>query len=98
MLILDINGVKTLKSVPRSFKVVAVYITADQDVLDKRLYERVIAAGKTETAYKTYEARREQNRKDLEAIFKLDGIFDAFIENTTPTDTAEKIMSVFCRP
>ena len=95
MLILDINGVKTLKSVEREFGVVAVYITADTEVLDKRLLERVAAAGETEAAYKIYEARREQNRKDLESLPYLADVFDAFVENTTPNETAKKIMSVF---
>ena len=95
MLILDINGVKTLKSIEREFGVVAVYITADTDVLDKRLFERVVAAGKTEAAYKIYEARKEQNRRDLASLPHLAGVFDAFLENTTPKETAERIMSVF---
>lgn len=95
LLILDINGVKALKSKPHSFSVVAIYITADTDVLDKRLYERFAAAGKTESAAAIYETRREQNRKDLETLPTLAGIFDAFVENTTPDETASKILSLF---
>jgi len=95
LLILDINGVKTLKSQKRDFSVVSVYITADIDVLDRRLYERVIADTNTEKAYKTYEMRKEQNRKDLEEVFTLHGVFDAFIENTTPPETANEILSFF---
>ena len=95
LLILDINGVKTLKSQKRDFSVVSVYITADIDVLDRRLYERVIADTNTEKAYKTYEMRKEQNRKDLEEVFTLHGVFDAIIENTTPVETANEILSFF---
>ena len=74
---------------------VSVYITADIDVLDRRLYERVIADTNTEKAYKTYEMRKEQNRKDLEEVFTLHGVFDAIIENTTPVETANEILSFF---
>lgn len=95
MLILDINGVKTLKSAPRSFDVVAVYMTADVSVLEKRLYERFVASGKNEAAALVYETRREQNRKDLESLSSLTGVFDAFVENTTLEETANKILSVF---
>lgn len=95
MLILDINGVKSLKSVPRSFKVVAVYITADAEVLDSRLYDRFVAAGKTEAAYKIYETRKERNRTELASLSRLTDVFDAFIENTTPAETAKRILSLF---
>lgn len=95
MLILDINGVKTLKSATQGFRVVAIYITTDSEVLDKRLYERFVAAGKTESAARVYKMRREQNRKDLESLSSLTGVFDAFVENTTPDETASKILSLF---
>lgn len=97
LLILDINGVKTLKSKQQSFAVVAVYITADEQVLEKRLFDRVIAAGETEAAYKIFETRKAQNRKDFESLSSLVDVFDAFVENTTPDDTAERIMAVFDR-
>ena len=95
MLILDINGVETLKSVPRSFKVVAVYITADAELLDKRLYDRFVEAGKTDAAYKIYETRKDRNRKELESLPEFTDVFDAFVDNTTPAETANKILSVF---
>ena len=95
LLILDINGVKTLKSQKRAFEVVAVYITADLNVLDSRLYDRFAASGKTDTAHKTYETRKAQNRKDLASLSALSDVFDAFIENTTPTETAGNILEIF---
>ena len=95
LLILDINGVKTLKATEHDFSVFSVYMTADISVLDKRLYDRLIAQGETDAAYKVYESRKAQNRKDLESLSDLAEFFDAFVENTTPDETANKIFALF---
>lgn len=95
LLILDVNGVNSLKSQKRNFDVIAVYITASLQILDSRLYDRFVAAGKTDAAYKIYQNRREQNQRELKSISALESIFDAFVENTTLDETVEKVIAVF---
>jgi len=95
LLILDINGVTTLKSRSFAFETVAIYITADIDVLDKRLYERTIASGNTNEALKVFEKRKAQNRCDLSTLPEISKLFDLTVVNTTVSDTAKKILSFF---
>lgn len=95
LLILDINGVATLKSRARAFETVAIYITADIDVLDKRLYERTIASGNTNEALKVFEKRKAQNRRDLSTLPEISKLFDLTVVNTTVSDTAKEILSFF---
>lgn len=95
LLILDINGVRSLKAKESDFGVFSVYMTADIEVLDKRLYDRLVAQGATDAAYKAYESRKAQNRKDLGSISDLAEFFDAFVENTTPDETANNILAFF---
>lgn len=95
VLILDLNGVKTLKSIPRDFKVFAVYITANREVLDMRLYERLRSAGFTDEAYATYEKRKAQNLADEASAIEMRRLFDLIIENKEVSKCAEKIVSSF---
>lgn len=95
LLILDINGVTTLKSRSFAFETVAIYITADIDVLDKRLYERTIASGNTNEALKVFEKRKAQNRRDLSNLPEISKLFDLTVVNTTVSETAKEILSFF---
>ncbi len=95
LLILDINGVKSLKSGSFGFETYAVYITADINLLDERLYERALADGLTEKALSVFTERKRRNRLDLEKISEMSYLFDATIENTEIEPTVEKIVSLF---
>lgn len=95
LLILDINGVKSVKGAERSFKTVAVYITADMDILDKRLTERAVALGGSEDAIASVERRKAQNRRDLSDMDGFSASFDAIVENKEITKTTEEIYKIF---
>lgn len=95
LLILDINGVKSLKNREFDFESCAVYITADISVLDGRLYERVLAEGLSEKALSIFSERKRRNRLDLKKILDLSYLFNAIVENTEIDATAEKIVSLF---
>lgn len=97
ILILDINGVRALKGAPRDFSVVAVYITAELDLLTSRLCERAMAAGMTDDARKAMERRIEQNRRDLSNTDAISGLFDGTVENINVDDTAREILSLFAK-
>ncbi|MBE6645105.1 MAG: hypothetical protein E7612_06995 [Ruminococcaceae bacterium] len=96
LLILDINGVLSLKNTPRDFKTVAVYITADTEILDARLKKRAEVAGNTEAALLTMEKRKMQNHRDLQLVSKLTDKFDAVIRNDDIEICADSINKIFC--
>lgn len=95
VLVLDINGVVSLKSKKRDFEVFAVYILADMDVLDGRLYQRAVADGMTDKAVQTLEKRKVQNRTDIERVRQLGDVFDLVISNDVVEDTANTILKEF---
>ena len=95
LMILDINGAVTLKSVKRDFYPFAVYVTSDIETLDKRLYERAENDGFSEKAMAVYERRKAQNRSDLVFINENPSIFDLVIENVEVSATAEGIALAF---
>lgn len=95
LLILDINGVKSLKGGEFDFEAYSVYITADIEALDERLYERAVADGLSEKALSIFSERKSRNRLDLKKILDLSYLFNATVENTEIDATAEKIVSLF---
>lgn len=95
LLILDINGVKALKAQRHDFSVFAVYLTADTEVLDERLYSRAVAEGLTATALEAYERRKAQNRADAARLPELSALFDAVMENRTLAQCVSDIISHF---
>ena len=95
LLILDINGVRSLRSINRDFYAFSVYLTEDVEVLDTRLYERVRTAKNYDEALSVYEKRREQNRRDLENLEKNKNLFDLILINEKIENTAEEIINKF---
>ena len=95
LLILDLNGVEALKRSHYDFSVFAVYITADRDIIEKRLLERVRASGMTKEAMDVFEKRKLQNAKDLERLEKIREIFDFTSENKDIEECAESITAAF---
>lgn len=93
LLILDINGVKALKAQRHGFSVFAVYLTANEKLLDERLYSRAVAEGLTVEALAVYERRKAQNRADAARLSELSGLFDAVIENRTVAHCTADIIS-----
>ena len=95
LLILDINGVTSVKAAKLSILPLAVYITAPLDVLDARLRERAEKDGNSEGAVSTLEKRKAQNRLDLEGFDKISSLFDLVVENKDINETAREIIGFF---
>ncbi len=95
LLILDINGVLSLKNNTRGLDAFATYITADMEILDKRLYERAERDGFSEKAMATYEKRKAQNRRDQKRVLSLSSMFDARVENIEVSLCADQIVEAF---
>jgi guanylate kinase len=95
LLILDINGVTSVKAAKLSVLPLAVYITAPLDVLDARLRERAEKDGNSEGAVSTLEKRKAQNRLDLENFDEISKVFDLVVENKDINETAREIIGFF---
>ena len=95
LLILDINGVRSLKEIKSDFYSFSVYMTASLDLLDSRLYERVLTSENRGEAMKIYEKRKAQNRRDLENLEKNKNLFDLTLINEKIENTAEEIINKF---
>ena len=95
LLILDINGVISLKKSSHSFGSFAVYVTADMETLDRRLLERAEKDGFSDKAMEIYEKRKAQNREDLKKITALSGVFDSQIINSDVSECAQDIIKSF---
>ena len=95
LLILDMNGMESLKNSKHGFDTVGVYIYENLDVLEKRLFSRELLKGENEAARARYEKRVEQNKCDYLSLPERCHIFDIVIENKTVTETADKILELF---
>lgn len=95
VLILDLNGVKTLKTGACDFSVFAVYITAEREVLEIRLHERLKSAAFTDEARAVFEKRKAQNLADEATFLKMQNLFDLVTPNNDVCECASKIVLAF---
>ena len=95
LLVLDINGVVSLKSASHDFSSYAVYINADMETIDKRLLERAERDGYSEKAMATYERRMAQNRLDIKRAEELSFLFDLTLVNNEVSECASEILKSF---
>lgn len=95
LLILDINGIESLKSKKRDFETVGVYVYDELEILEKRLFERELAVGENEAGRARYEKRIKQNRDDYLSLPRRSKLFDIIVRNARVEDTANKILAYF---
>ena len=96
-LILDIEGVKSLRRVTYDFLPVIFYIYDDIETVEKRLYSRFQSEGLTEDKLKSFNKRMEANRRDYAALPEIEHLFNAVVRNIGISETAEKILELFTR-
>ena len=95
LLILDLNGVISLKRAGERLSAFSVYLLVDMETLDKRLYERAEKDGFSEKAVETLERRKRQNRADLRTVIKMPHLFDAKIPNSDICECADDVLNSF---
>lgn len=95
LLILDMNGIESLKAVKRDFDTIGVYVYEDLKVLEKRLFDRELSKGETPDARARFDKRIEQNRRDYLSLPERRDIFDIMVENVTVEGTANTILEYF---
>ncbi len=92
VLVLDINGVKSIKRLARDFRAYGVYVYDELDKIEKRLLERD-GNNLTEDKLKAIEFRKRRNVDEFLSLEKENfDTFDAIVENDTPDSCANKIL------
>ncbi len=95
-LILDKNGILSLKSKKRDFTPVVVYIYDFLDTLEARLAERLMTGEPDEQKKNDYIYRTNRNAEDYAALSgDFGGCIDFFVRNVTVDGTVREIISAF---
>lgn len=94
LLILDINGAKSLRAGNFPFRSIIVYLYADIDVITERLLSRD-GSEPTAEQIKVAEVRRELNSRDYRSMPDIAYLFDDFIRNTSVQASADELMCSF---
>ena len=95
LLILDINGVKSIRSTDLGFKSIIFYIYDDVNVIEQRLYDRYLKDSPTADKFFAFLSRKNSNRRDYSELPNIATLFDAFFKNVTVNDTATAICNTF---
>ena len=81
LLILDLNGIKSLKTKDIGVKVVSVYIYEDINVIEQRLYDRYLRDEPTAEKLSSFVKRKNQNISDYVNLAQYAEYFDFFLKN-----------------
>lgn len=95
LLILDLNGVKSLYAKTFDFNISAFYIYEDIKTIEKRLYEREIGENPTIEGLESFEKRKNANVRDFMALPDIAELFDAFIKNDDLNSAVKEIKRLF---
>ena len=95
LLILDIEGVKSLRSKSFDFTSVIAYIWDDLNTIERRLYERDLSNNPTAEKLISFVKRKEMNVRDYLAMPQISHLFDYFVRNEGIEDCSGKIKSFF---
>ena len=92
LLILDIEGVKSLREKKLDFSVYVFYIYEDLNVIEKRLYDREMLKSQGIKSLDTFIKRKSANIRDYSMLPEIADKFDAFIKNSEISLSAEEII------
>lgn len=94
LLVLDIEGIKSLRAKEFDFNTIIVYVWYELDLIEKRLYERDL---KEPTAEKllSFLKRKANNIRDFLAMPELCDKIDLFVKNERVEDSVKEILSAF---
>lgn len=91
LLVLDLKGVKSLKTLATPYPVYAFYIYDELNRIEERLYSRDMTDGASVKNFLSFVKRKEQNIKDYLTIEEYAPYIDSFVKNTTPEECALEI-------
>ena len=96
LLVLDINGARSLKEKSGDLAVCALYLTEKDEVLNERLKKRYILG--EEKDERRYSSRLQRNEWEKEHFSEFSSLFfDTVSGKSTVKATAEAVLSVFNR-
>ena len=91
LLILDIEGVKSLRRGKYDFSPFIVYLWEELSVIEKRLYDRDVKGTDSSEKLASFEKRRELNRRDYLAMTEIYPLFDLFVRSVSVASSADEI-------
>lgn len=95
LLVIDLNGVKSLALHPK-YSACNVYIYTDFDVIEARLKERYFGENEKLDSQKNFDSRRAQNITDWIGLADYEKYIHAFVENNgTIEECCNKVLSTF---
>lgn len=93
LLILDADGVRSLRESEYADRIYAVYLYDTLDRLDERLYQRELADAPSAEALLRFVRRKERNTAEYRAFAETAALFDLLLRNEEPTATAQEILA-----
>lgn len=95
LLVIDLNGVKSLALHPK-YSACNLYIYTDLEVIEGRLKDRYFGENEKEDSQKNFDKRTKQNLNDWLGISEYGEYIHAFVENnTTVAECCERVLSTF---
>ena len=94
LLILDLEGVKSLRKKSFDFSVFCFYIYDGLNVIERRLYDRYLLKNPTAEALESFLKRKAANIRDYLSLPELADKFDAFILNKEIAECAEEVLKL----
>ena len=96
LLILDLNGVKSVSERTDVLSSCAVYLYCDNETLQNRLLFRYLSSGYSEEGEMKMKKRLEQNLADFSGLQGFSRYFYAFVKNNgCAEETANKVLGIF---
>ncbi len=94
LLVLDIEGIRSLRAKEFDFEPIIVYVWYELDLIEKRLYERDL---KEPTAEKllSFLKRKASNIRDFLLMPELSDKIDLFVRNERVEDSVDEILKAF---
>lgn len=95
LLVLDLNGVRSLALHPK-YSACGVYVYADMDTVDERLYNRYFVENPKPDSEKNFNSRKAQNLSDWLGLQEYEEYLYALIENNRTIDECcDTVLSTF---
>lgn len=95
LLVIDLNGVKSLALHPK-YSACNLYIYTDLEIIEDRLKARYFGENEKPDSQKNFSVRKEQNLNDWRSISDYEDYIHAFIENNgTVDECCSKVLATF---
>lgn len=95
LLVLDVEGIKSLRKREFDFTPVIVYLWYELDLIEKRLYDRDLKEEPTAEKLLSFLKRKANNVRDYLAMPELCPKIDLFVRNERVEESAGEILSAF---